>query len=83
MYCIDYVGWGAYDQVGEENLQDLGLDTCAALEELLQHANQDVAERGADDGAVQRHLGHTRGEVVAALAPVVRDPRREELLQAG
>lgn len=76
------MGTGAYDQVAEENLQDLGLDAGAALEQLLQDADEDVAERGGDQGAVDGHLGHARGEVVAALAAVVGDPRGQELLQA-
>jgi hypothetical protein len=71
-----------HDQVADENLHDLGLQALAALEDLLQQADEDVAQGRADHGAVQGHLGHARGEVVAALAPVVRNPRREELLQA-
>lgn len=42
-----------------------------------------MAQGRADERAVEGHLGHARGEVVAALAPVVRNPRGEELLQAG
>ena len=72
---------GAHNQVADKNLQDLGLDTRASLEELLKHADEDMAKRRADEGAVDGHLGHTRGEVVAALAPVMGDPRRQELLQ--
>jgi hypothetical protein len=71
-----------HDQVADENLHDLGLQALAALEDLLQQADEDVAQGRADHGAIQGHLGHARGEVVAALAPVVRNPRREELLQA-
>jgi len=41
-----------------------------------------VAQGRADEGAVDGHLGHARGEVVAGPAPVVRDPRGQELLQA-
>ena len=49
----------------------------------MEHADEDVAEGRADDGAVEGHLGDTRGEVVAALAPVVRNPRGKEFLQTG
>jgi hypothetical protein len=41
-----------------------------------------VAQGRADDGAVQGHLRDARGEVGARLAPVVRNPRGQELLQA-
>lgn len=71
-----------HNQVAEEDLQDLGLEALAALEDLLQQADEDVAEGRADEGAVDGHLGHARGEVVARLAPVVGNPRGEELLQA-
>lgn len=74
-------GCGAYNQVADEDLHDLGLDAGTALEELLQDADKDMAKRGSNQSTVDGHLGHTRGEVVAALAPVVGDPRREEFLQ--
>jgi hypothetical protein len=70
-----------HNEIADENLHDLGLETLAAAEHLLQDANEDVAERRADEGTVDGHLGDTRGEVVAVLAPVVGDPRGEELLQ--
>ena len=77
------MAWTAYNQVADENLQDLGLEALATAEDLLEDADKDVAERGADEGAVQGHLGDARGEVVAVLAPVMGNPRGEELLQAG
>jgi hypothetical protein len=69
------------NQIAEHNLQNLGLQARAPLEDLLEEADEDVAERRADDGAIQRHLGDTGGEVVSALAPVVRNPRCKELLE--
>ena len=42
-----------------------------------------MAQRRADESAVGGHLRHPRAEVVAVLALVVRDPRREHLLQRG
>lgn len=41
-----------------------------------------MAERRTDESAVYGHLGDARGEVGAVLAPVVRNPRGRELLQA-
>jgi hypothetical protein len=72
---------GTYDQIAEENLQDLGLQALAPLEDLLKSANQDVSKGRADQGTVDGHLGDTRGEVVARLAPVVGNPRGQELLE--
>jgi hypothetical protein len=70
-----------YNQVADEDLQDLGLHAGAALEQLLQHADEDVAQRSGHQSTVDGHLRYTRGEVVAALTPVMGDPRREELLE--
>jgi hypothetical protein len=70
-----------YQEIANKDLHNLRLQALAALEDLLEEANEDVAEGRADDGAIEGHLGNTRGEVMAALAPVVRDPRREKLLQ--
>jgi hypothetical protein len=72
---------GTYYEVADENLHDLRLQRLAPLEDLLEEADQDMAKGRADDSAVKRHLGYTRGEVVAALAPIVRNPRGEKLLQ--
>jgi hypothetical protein len=71
------------NQIAEHNLENLSLQAGAPLEDLLEEADEDVAERSADHGAIQRHLGDTRGEVVAALAPVMRNPRCKELLETG
>jgi hypothetical protein len=70
-----------YNKIAEENLQDLRLQALASLEDLLQGANQDVTQGRADQSTVYSHLGHARGEVVTRLAPVMRNPRCEELLQ--
>lgn len=64
-----------YNQIANENLQDLGLETCAAGENLLQDPDENVAEGRADEHSVQRHLGDARAEVVAVLADIVGDPR--------
>ena len=72
-----------YDQVADEDLEDLGLQTSATSEDLLQNADEDVTQRGGNEHAVERHLGDARAEVVAMLADIVSEPRGEELLQTG
>ena len=75
-------GYGsAYDKVANEDLQDLGLQTRAAGKDLLQDADEEMAQRGGDEHAVQGHLGHAMAEIVAVLADIVGDPGREEFLQ--
>lgn len=41
-----------------------------------------MAQRRTDKGAIESHLGHTRTVVMAALADIMGDPRRQELLQS-
>jgi hypothetical protein len=72
-----------HNQVAHEDLENLGLQTRPSAEYLLQDGDQDVAERRADEGAVDGHLGHARGEVVALPVLVVRNPRGQKLLEAG
>jgi hypothetical protein len=72
---------GAYNQVADEDLHDLGLQALAAPEHFLQDADEDVAERRTDKGAVDGHFGDARGEVVAVLAAVMGNPRGKKLLQ--
>lgn len=40
-----------------------------------------MAERGANEHAVEEHLGDTRAEVVTMLANIVGEVRSEELLR--
>lgn len=70
-----------YNQVADQDLEDLSLETCAASEELLQDVDEDVAERRGDEHAVQGHLGNARAEVVAVLANIVGKVGGEQLLQ--
>lgn len=70
-----------YNEVTGEDLQELGLETRAAGEDALQDADEHVAQRRADQGAVERHLGDARGEVVPVLVAVLRNVRGQELLQ--
>ena len=62
---------GTYDQVADENLQDLGLQACPATENLLEEPDEEVTHGSADQGAVRGHLGHSRGEVVAMLVAIL------------
>lgn len=70
-----------YNQVADDNLQDLGLGARAPSEDLLQDANEQMAQRSADKHSVEGHLGHAGAEVVAVLADIMRNPRGEQLLQ--
>lgn len=73
----------SYDQVADENLQNLGLETCTTGKDTLQNADKEMAQRRRNKHAIQRHLGHAMAEVVAVLADIVGDPGREEFLQGG
>lgn len=42
-----------------------------------------MAQRSADEHAVQQHLGYAGAEVVAVLAHIVGDVGSEELLRGG
>lgn len=76
--------WGcAYQKIGDDDLHDLGLQARPASEGLLEEGNHHMAQRRANECAVDRHLGHTACEVVAALVTVFRNPRGEELLKGG
>ena len=72
-----------YDQVGNDNLHDLCTQACPTCEHFLENRDHQVSQWGADEGAVEGHLGHTASEVMAMLVAVFRDPRREELLQSS
>ncbi len=63
-----------YNQVADKNLEDLRLQTRAALEQLLQNADQDMAQGCADERAVCRHLWHAGCEVMSSLAAILCDP---------
>lgn len=70
-----------YNQVANQDLEDLGLQAGAASEDLLQDSDEDVAEGRGDEHAVQRHLGDARREVVAMLADIVGQVGGEEFLE--
>jgi hypothetical protein len=72
-----------YKQVAGDNLQDLGLQAGSASKDLLQYGDQDMAERGADETAIDGHFRDTGGKVVAMLVLVVCDPGCQDLLQTS
>lgn len=76
-------GSDTYHQVADDNLHNLGLEAGAAVEDLLEHPDEDVAEGSANEGTVGGHLGDARGKVVAVLVAVLGEPRGEELLETG
>lgn len=70
-----------YNEVREEDLHDLRLQTGSASEQLLQYGDHDMTKWRTDEGTIDGHLRHAAGEVVAVLAAVFCDPRREQLLK--
>lgn len=63
-----------YDQVANKDLKNLGLQASPASEQALEEVDKDMAQGGADEGAIHGHLGHARSEVVTMLAPILCDP---------
>lgn len=72
-----------YDEIADDDLEDLGSQTGMASEQPLQHVDQGVPQWRADECAVHGHLGHARGEVVPVLVAILRDPGSEEFLEGG
>lgn len=70
-----------YDQVADQDLEDLGLQAGAAGEDALQDADEDMAEGRGNEHAVQGHLRDAGGEVVAVLADIVGQEGGEQLLK--
>jgi len=48
-----------YNQIANENLKDLCLQARAARKQLLEDADQDMAQRRADESSVRSHLWHS------------------------
>lgn len=63
-----------YDEIANENLQDLGAQTGTALESLLECPDEEVAQRSADESAIGGHLRDTSSEVVSVLVAVLGKP---------
>ena len=70
----------AYDEVGDDDLHDLGLQAWPAGEHLLEDRDHEVAQWGADEGAVDGHLWHAAGKVMTVLVAVFGDPGGKEFL---
>lgn len=70
-----------YNQIADQDLQDLSLQAGPASEDLLENADEEMAERRSDKHAVKDHLRHAGAEVMAMLADVVGNPRGKQLLQ--
>lgn len=72
-----------YNQVANEDLEDLCAQARPTFENLLQQVDQQRAEGRADESTICGHLGHTRCEVVAVLVTVLGQERRNEFLRSG
>lgn len=72
-----------YDQVADEDLEDLGLQAGATRKDLLEDADEQVAQRRTDEHAVEGHLGHPSAEVMSMLADIVCNPGSEQFLETG
>lgn len=82
-YIQTAVGSVAYDEVRDNDLHDLGLQARPPCEEFLKDRNHQMSQWGADEGAIDCHLRHTAGEIVAALVAILGNPGCEELLECG
>ena len=74
--------WHTYDQIADENLHNLRRQARPPGEHPLQYADQEVAQRRADEGAVHCHLGHAGVDVMAGRTDIFRDPRGQDFLQS-
>lgn len=70
------------EQVGDEDLEDFGLGGGVVGEDALEEGDQNVAERGGDEGTVGGHFGDTGGEVGSMLWAVFGDYGSEKLLES-
>ena len=69
-----------YDQIAEDDLQDLGLQTGAARKQLLEDLDHEMTKRCADESTICSHLGDPRVDIVAMLALVPGDVRCDDFL---
>lgn len=69
-----------YDQIANENLQDLCRQTRPPREHSLQYTDQEVAQWRADESAVHCHLGHSRVDIMAGWTDIFCDPRCQDFL---
>ena len=80
---IQFASDMTYNQVADDNLHNLGLQAGAAVEELLQEPNEDVAHGCANQGTKSSHLGNSRSKVMAMLVTVLGQPRSQQLLETS
>lgn len=71
-----------YNQVANQDLQNLGLQTRPAGKNPLQDSNENVAHGRTDEHSVERHLRHAGAEVMAMLADIMSEPRGDEFLKS-
>jgi hypothetical protein len=71
-----------YHQIANYNLQYLGLQTSTASKDLLENADQYVAQRRAHKGSIRSHLRHAGCEIMAILIAVLGNPRCKQLLRS-
>lgn len=64
----------AYDQVADNDLEDLSSDASSARKEPLKNADQQVAKGSTNECSVDGHFGYPGGKVMAVPISIVRDP---------
>lgn len=69
------IGGITYDQIANENLQDLRPQASPPGKQLLQHVDQEMTQRRTDEGTVDGHLRHAGVDIVAVFASVFGDVR--------
>lgn len=74
-------GRDIYNQVADDNLENLGLCAGPSCECLLQKGDEDMAKRGRNQRTVDSHIRHTRGEVSPMFRAVPRNDRCKKLLE--
>lgn len=82
MLCKEKFG-DTYNQIADENLQNLSSQAGTVLEGLLQRPDQEMAQRSADKSSIGGHFGDPRGEVIAVLVAVLGQPGGNQFLGTG
>ncbi|KAI7976868.1 hypothetical protein EIK77_010099 [Talaromyces pinophilus] len=73
-YHLQRIPWvRTYNQIANQDLQNLGLQTRPARKDLLQNSNENVAHGRTDEHSVERHLRHAGAEVMAMLADIMSE----------
>ena len=63
-----------YDQIADQDLQNLRLQARPILENPLQETNKYVPKRRTDKSAIYGHLWYPRADIVPMLAAIVCYP---------